>query len=294
MRITRSILTVSGGLIMAGLAPVSFAGGGCYGAANLCNPGINVTASPYVNQPMGINYAQPYDYLTSATYNQAPHMNVTRIETGAPRTTLDQAPGAYWGGCAAGTYCGGPVAAPIAAPAPAAYAPVAYAPTVSAPQTYVASGDYNPSNFASRQYGDASFVPGIAYLPSSYVERGTAERDAAVASTSYRASTSHSTLSASSGTSVGGGWNRVSGPTMIDGMLATEILCKDEAPAPVAVPQYQVQTQAYRVVRPIVAVPYPVPVECRAPQQNVNVRNVRQGGFAAPVAAGRYTNDWAY
>ena len=50
------------------------------------------------------------------------------------------------------------------------------------------------------------------------------------------------------------GWNQVSGPTMVDGLMATQVVCKAPEPARV-----QTRTQ-YQVVRPVIGVRYPVRV----------------------------------
>ncbi|RKQ69361.1 hypothetical protein DES40_2161 [Litorimonas taeanensis] len=63
-----------------------------------------------------------------------------------------------------------------------------------------------------------------------------------------------------SGTSTSGYWEKVSGPRTIDGMMATQVICRRPAPQPVAQPQTY-----YRVVRPIVHVPVPVPTPVPAP-----------------------------
>jgi len=53
-------------------------------------------------------------------------------------------------------------------------APVVSAPVVSAPRVVQTGGGYDASKFTPRVYGDASLVPGVAYLPTSRVVRDPA------------------------------------------------------------------------------------------------------------------------
>lgn len=77
-------------------------------------------------------------------------------------------------------------------------------------------------------------------------------------------------------------WEKTSGPTMVDGLPATQILCRRQAPRPAPV--------NVRVVSPVIGVPHPVPTPvpvqtgCAPVQPHAMHANNRH-----PVPKGRWT-----
>jgi hypothetical protein len=155
-----------------------------------------------------------------------------------------------------------PQAAPVVA------APVHYAPRPAPVQrlrTFTGSG-YNPANFASRTYGNNAFTPGIANIPTSIVDRSPITHIGGIPQARVNSVTTASRhtyaqqnvighrISSSvvhQAPSAGGYWEKTSGPTMVGGMLATQIICRRQAPRPAPV--------RVNVVRPVIGVPTPVP-----------------------------------
>ncbi len=297
MRLKYLLSAALGGMFTIAGASPALAGSNCGTVAgDRCNPGYVYSQSPVVSSPVSTHYGQPYDHLRRFEYVQTPQVNVTRIETGRTFASVSDAPAHSWPGCGgqSGVICRQPAPAPIMAPAPRpVMAMPAPAPVM---RSYSVNHDYDASKFQSRQYGTTDFVPGIAHIPTSIVDRSVANRDALLASgtvvaqpvlhtnSSYSATTiSH----ASSSNTVaynndGTSWSKASGPTFVDGMYASEVLCKQPAPVQQRV---QVHQQAYQVVRPIVNVPYAVPVAVPGPVVNVRGGHSRyaQNGCAAPA-----------
>ena len=157
------------------LAAPAFAGGNCNGG----NCSLPVQVMPgYAPQfgPMTVQTQQPMGHLRSVNFQRAPHVSITRVHGLAPNAALSDAPSGFTGGChpTSTTYCrqdaGVPVQVQLSAPAPTfAPAPVAVAP--SEPQVVRVGGGYDPSKFTPRVYGDPTFVPGIAHVPTSIVDR---------------------------------------------------------------------------------------------------------------------------
>jgi len=166
-----------GALSAAIMAAPAFAGGNC-GGGN-CGVPIQVlpSAAPQFG-PLTIQNQNPLGHLRSINFQRAPHVSITRIHGLGPTAGLSDAPSGFTGGCYPGstTYCrqnpGLPVQVQLNAPAPVVSAPVFSAP--AAPQVFQSSGGYDASKFTPRVYGDASLVPGIAYLPTSTVVRDPA------------------------------------------------------------------------------------------------------------------------
>lgn len=293
MRSKSLCIAAFGGLTMALTFGASTASAGsCDARDSRCNPGHVYTQSPVQYAPVATHYGQPYDHLRRFEYVQAPQVNVTRIETGAPMASITDAPVHGWPGCggAGEPVCRQNVPAPMPAPKP--MSPVAQPLSIAPPPpprvecvtptrvvcvnqhaprpmvNYVGKG-YNQANFTSRTYGDTSFHTGEAYLPTSRVNRNPADRDAVlrsigepvvgqarlshnVVSGSSYGSSSYSTSSMTTSVMADGTyWEKASGPTMVDGMPATQVLCKRQAP--------MVQKQL-QVVRPVIGVRTPVPV----------------------------------
>ena len=170
------------GALSAGLlAAPAFAGGNCFGGS--CATPVQVLPS-YAPEfgPMTIRNENPLGHLRSVNFQRAPNVSITRVHSLGPTASLSDAPSGFTGGChpSSTTYCrqnaGTPVqvqfAAPVAAPVFQAPAPVIQAP--AAPVVVRTGGGYDPSKFAPRTYGDASLVPGVAYLPTSKVVRDPA------------------------------------------------------------------------------------------------------------------------
>ena len=163
-----------GSLSAALLAAPAFAGGNC-GGGNCALP-VQVMPS-YAPEfgPMTVRTQNPMGHLRSVDFQRAPNVSIMRVHGMAPSAALSDAPSGFTGGChpTSTTYCrqdaGRPVQVQLNAPAPA---PVVAAP--SAPRVVQIGGGYDPSKFTPRTYGDASLVPGIAYLPTSKVIRDPA------------------------------------------------------------------------------------------------------------------------
>ena len=331
MRIYRLISTAVGGVLFAGVSSAAHAG--CFGApAPNCAPQTMSYPAPMDRLAPVNTYGQnPYGYLRTVEYKNTPNVNVMRLRSRTPMVSLSGSPSGFTGGCnPAGVYCGAPQGRPVNvnfAPAPqyvAAPAPV---------QTTVTVGSgYNPAAFAPRQYGSLDFVPGIAHVPTSIVDRSpithidgvpqpivrsitTAPMSAPMMSapmSSYSTSRSYVANTMPTRRPVarqmgnvigsvvtnqysyqpaGGGayWEKASGPTIVDGLPATQILCRREAPRPAPV--------NVRVVSPVIGVPYPVPTPVPVA---VNTCGSAYGnGFAAPTLAGgpsanRYGSRWTY
>jgi len=166
-----------GALSAAMMAAPAFAGGNCAGGN--CNIPVQVLPG-YAPQfgPMTVQNNNPLGHLSSVNFQRAPHVSITRVHGLAPSAALSDAPSGFTGGChpSSTTYCrqGGNHAAPAPVQAPVYAAPVVSAPVVSAPQVVRIGGGYDASKFTPRTYGDATLVPGIAYLPTSHVVRDPA------------------------------------------------------------------------------------------------------------------------
>lgn len=307
MRKFRLGLTSLSGLVFVLAVPSAFAGNcGQFGGQN-CDPGVVYnSAGVAIADPLQVNVAQPLGGLRSVHIRTAPAVSITRIygERGALAGVGDS-PSGFTGGCNPTTtaYCRQNVGTPVnavfnAQPTQQFVAgPVIAAPVVSpvvTPSVRFGSG-YNPAALAPRQYGEDVFTPGIAHIPTSYVDRSphTAERllqsgttrtasnfsfnSASTASIAAPIASSHSFASHSAAPTGhtspvdanGGYWEQVSGPTLFGDTLATQVVCRRQAP--VVQPKVEVvQTQQVltQVVRPIVAVPTPVPVYCQPTKVN--------------------------
>ena len=179
--ISKSLL---GTLSAALLAAPAFAGGNC-GGGNCAMP-VQVMPS-YAPEfgPMTVRTENPMGHLRSVNFQRAPNVSIMRVHSMAPSADLSDAPSGFTGGChpSSTNYCrqdagapaqvplNTPMPAPVSMPAPAP-APVYAAP--AEPRVVQIGGGYDPSKFTPRTYGDASFVPGIAYLPTSKVIRDPA------------------------------------------------------------------------------------------------------------------------
>lgn len=168
--------TLLGALSASLLAAPAFAGGNCLGGS--CATPVQVMPS-YAPEfgPMTIRTENPMGHLRSVNFQRAPNVTITRIHGMAPTASLADAPSGFTGGChpTSTAYCrqnaGQPVHVQLATPAPAP-APVFQA--LAAPRIVRTGGGYDPSKFTPRTYGDASLVPGVAYVPTSTVVRDPA------------------------------------------------------------------------------------------------------------------------
>jgi len=162
-----------GALSAALMAAPAFAGGNCGSGGNCALP-VQVMPS-YAPKfgPMTVQTNNPVGHLRTVNFQRAPHVSITRVHGLAPSAAITDAPSGFTGGChpTSTTYCrqGGAQAVPLQHSAPA---PVISAPAAPAVVQY--GGGYDASKFAPRTYGDASLVPGIAYLPTSKVVRDPA------------------------------------------------------------------------------------------------------------------------
>jgi len=163
-----------GALSAALMAAPAFAGGNC-GGGNCAVPVHVLPSMPAQFGPMTIQNQNPLGHLRSIHFQRAPHVSITRVHGLGPTAGLSDAPSGFTGGChpSSTAYCrqsaGTPVQVQLNAPAPVFSAPV-----VSAPRVVQTGGGYDASKFTPRTYGDASLVPGIAYLPTSTVVRDPA------------------------------------------------------------------------------------------------------------------------
>jgi len=172
---------IAGGVSILGVLAMSstaFANG-CFAGQN-CNP-APVVVDPYTPQydAVTIRNTEPLGHLRSVNFQRAPNVSITRVHGLAPNVALNDAPSGFTSGCnpSSTVYCraGSGAAAPIAA------APVYSAPAYSAPvqqplRTWIGGG-YDPSKFIPRQYGENTFTPGIAHIPTSIVDRSPERAD---------------------------------------------------------------------------------------------------------------------
>lgn len=159
-----------------------------------CGGGTTIfRASPADYDDTLVSIRPPMDHLRNVDFRRSPHVSITRIHAQEPNVALDDFPSQFGGICnpESTTYCRageGSVPAPfepgvIATPPglgavpgaipgtgprlPGALPPV---PHRSGPVAGPAP-QAGASRFAPRQYGSLDFVPGIAHVPSSWVDR---------------------------------------------------------------------------------------------------------------------------
>lgn len=306
-------LTTVSSLVFMMSAPAALAGNcDAYGGQN-CNPGVvyNAGSNQYFD-PLTINVQQPLEGLRSVNIHTAPTVSITRLYGQKTLASVGDKPNGFKGGCHPTTtsYCRQDVGTPVSV---SLNRPVAR-PVIAAPHvapvlrpTVRFGGGFNPTAYQPRQYGENTFTPGIAHVPTSYVDRSPATAARVLASGVAR---SHNTLSYghssySTGSSAfvaaplqhtvststattpvdanGGYWEQVSGPTLFGNTVATQVICRRQAP----VQPVQIQRQ---VVRPIIPVPVAVPTYCR-PGQVTN----RYGNTSShPSFGGASERRWTY
>jgi len=178
-----TLAAVSSLSLLASAAPAL--AGGCMSGGPSCDMGVKVMPSaPAQFGPMTVQTAHPMGHLRHVEFQRAPHVSITRVHGMMPTADLSDAPSGFTKGChpTSTQYCRTDVGTPVSvdmAPAPIVAAPYAApAPVIAQPlRSYTGQG-YDPSKFAPRQYGDASFVPGIAHVPTSYVDRSPSNAQA--------------------------------------------------------------------------------------------------------------------
>lgn len=315
MRRFRFGLTSISGFVLMMAAPAAIAGNcGTYGTQN-CDPGVvyNSAGAPHFD-PLQVNVRQPLQGLRSVNIRTAPSVSITRLYGQSTLASVGDSPSGFTGGCHPTTtqYCRQDVGTPVNV---SFNRPQFQAPIIAAPAPIVSpvitptvrfGGGYNPAAAVPRQYGENIFTPGIAHIPTSYVDRSpvTAERllssgltqsyhagsSYIAAPTSYshsshaHAGVSHQSVhtenAVSSVDASGGYWEQVSGPTLFGNTLATQVVCRRQAPVQkVEVQRVEVQRQ---IVRPVITVPTPVPVYCE-PTEVTNRYGNAVGGFQVPT-----------
>lgn len=173
-----------GALSAVVLTAPAFAGSNCNGGA--CAGSVQVMPG-YAPEfgPMTVRTQNPMGHLRSVNFQRSPNVSIMRVHGMAPSAGLSDAPSGFTGVChpTSTAYCrqdaGRPVQVELNAPAPAPvplalYSPPAPVMAPAQPRTVRIGGGYDPSKFTPRTYGDASLVPGIAYLPTSKVVRDPA------------------------------------------------------------------------------------------------------------------------
>lgn len=314
MRVYRLLSTAIGGIFMAGISTAAYAGCG-FAPAPSCNPGVLTHPSaPDYLAPVGMYANVPYGHLKNFAYKNTPNVNIMRVHSRPSLVKLSDAPYGIKNGCAPSStsYCRSN-SVRVAAPAPYVAPIIVSAPI--APRVTIGSG-YNPAAFAPRQYGSADFVPGIAHVPTSIIDRspithinGIAQPQPQVRSVTTMAMSAPSrAYSAPAPVRTGGNvlghvvagqytyqppgggayWEKTSGATIVDGLPATQILCRRQAPTPAPV--------TVRVVRPVIGVPRPVPTPVPVLTQRAPIcaGPVNRLAGAPGAMASRYGSRWTY
>lgn len=180
----KSIMSAASVLALLSVSSVATAGN-CAGPD--CRPGISYIQGPPLQfGPITVQDNRPMGHLRSIHFQRAPHISIMRVHSLEAGPGLSDAPVAFTGGChpESTQYCrqdtglsqaGVPVDVELfATPQPAP----AYSGQVSIPTTYSYSSQHvDQSRFQPRQYGDTGFVPGIAHIPTSIVDRNPDNAD---------------------------------------------------------------------------------------------------------------------
>ena len=203
-----TLLAVSGLGLLATTSTQAMAWGCGNGApAAYCNTGVTVNQGRApVFDPMTVNISQPMGYLRTVDYQRAPNVSITRVHGMMASAALSDFPSNFTQGChpTSTTYCRQDMGTPVnvqfnAAPMPAGNfnvgnfnfaQPARMAPVISAPQftgsrIVAIGGGYDTSKFAPRVYGNNTFTPGIAHVPTSYVDRSPVNAANALAAAGY-------------------------------------------------------------------------------------------------------------
>lgn len=168
--ISKALMGVMTASLMA--AP-AFAGGNC-GGGNCAVPVQVMDGFVPEFGPMTVRTQNPMGHLRSVQFQRAPNVSITRVHGMMPTANLSDAPSGFTGGChpTSTTYCRQDMGSPIQVQLAPPPAPIAHhAPVVEQPRVVAIGGGYDPSKFTPRVYGDPTFVPGIAHVPTSIVDR---------------------------------------------------------------------------------------------------------------------------
>ena len=269
--------------------------------AENCKVPIQYMSGPApVFDPITVYSTQPMSHLRTIQYRSAPNVSIMRVYGQGQTVGLSDFPSKFTGGChpTSTRYCR--QAAPAAAPAPAPRPAV-----VTHRQTV------DTSKFTPRVYGSNELVPGIAHVPTSIVDRSWENAMAALNSGRTRPQpvasggmVPHPTQMSAPAPmaaplsiatpppmapmpvpvvenhgvvteTISGGeyWEKVSGPQMIGGTMATQVICKRKAP------DVQVQRQVVGV---------PVQAGCVPPQTMAQPMPMSEPVLAGGPVSRRY------
>lgn len=199
MRIKFSVLAALSGLSLAALSTPAMAGGCGFGPGANCDGGVKVLPNTApVFGPMTVSNDNPMGHLRTINFQRSPHTSITRIHGMGPSASIGDAPSGFTNGChpSSTQYCRADAGQPVsvqmqpAMPAPIYSAPTYSAPVVSAPmvaaptpalRSWTGQG-YDPAKFQPRQYGENTFTPGIAHIPTSIVDRSPVNAQAILSS----------------------------------------------------------------------------------------------------------------
>ena len=309
MRKVMRTATAIGGLGLSLIASTALAGDCRYGPAGPdCTSSVITHKAPALSADPTHVYSQaPMGHLRSVQYLGSPSVNITRVHSQHNPVELSDRPHKFTEGCFPQSthYCrqGAHQASVqpevhIAPPAPVApplvHAPVAApaAPVVTERVVHVGGG-YDPSKFTPRTYGSNELTPGIAYIPTSIVNRSHEDAMAVLNSGKTQpqpvvsggivphpsmVSPAPAPMTISPAPTVypgsvsmdGSYYEKVSGATTIGGMQATQVICKRPAPQP--------QPPTMNVPTPV----YP------SMPQGCETTNTMPMGHSEPVLSGRY------
>lgn len=187
-----TLLCVSGLGLFAANSPAYAQGCGLGVNPALCQTGVNVNpGTGPVFDNTNVNIHQPLGFLRSVDYQRAPNVSITRVHGITDSAGLTDFPSAFSNGChpSSTAYCrqdsGVPVNVQFNAPQIQPVPTFNFAPALPAPRIVATGGGYDPSKFIPRQYGEFSFTPGIAYVPTSYVNRNPADAARVLAENGY-------------------------------------------------------------------------------------------------------------
>jgi len=196
----KSILTAVSVLGLLSVTGVANAGN-CAGPD--CRLGVSYMQGPAPQfGPITVQDRLPMGHLRSINFQRAPNISIMRVHSLEAGPGLSDAPVAFTAGChpQSTQYCRqdgvAPAAVEIYPPQPQTpiytgqvsiptnytgqvSIPTNYSGQVSIPTTY-SSQTVDYSLFQPRQYGDAGFVPGIALIPTSRVDRNPDHADLAL------------------------------------------------------------------------------------------------------------------
>ena len=255
----------------------------------------------YANAPYGylktFDYKNSPNVNVMRVRSRAPMVNLNDVPTGYRGGCNPSTTGYCRAGGARPMAAPMPVMRPMLRPMPRPM--IVQAPVMRAPVEVRTGQGYNPANFASRQYGSNVLTPGTAHIPTSIVDRSPIthiggvpqQRVSSVTTVNGTYGQGYSNPRPVMGMRpaprpamrprmggnvighVSGGsytyrtagtpdyWEKTSGATVVDGLPATQILCRRSGTAGTS--------RTVNVVRPVIGVPRPVPVAVRVPVRPV-------------------------